>query len=206
MSELAGVTGFRTDLAQAEGSVFLTTLGMNGQDYGIARLYRIDTKTDRLREIVRASERGWYWKVAVNPPHLFLYCLTRPESGLKPRIEVRDLGTMQAARTLAVEELIGKNRNLQSLWFHEGSGFLLVRGSNGMQEMMIADGQLGSIRKIVQLPRPVTGVVGVAGGTLAFLTERRDSSGREALLVFFDFERGKEVKTVSLASISKLKS
>jgi hypothetical protein len=206
VSELAGVAGFRTDLAQAAGGVFLATLGLSGQDYGIARLYRIDTKTDRLQELARASERGWYWKVAVNPPYLFLYCLARPESGLKPRIEVRDLGTLQAVRTLTVEELIGKNKNLQSLWCQEGSGFLLVQGADEMQELVIADGELRGIRKIVKLPRPVTGVVGVVGESFVFLTERRDSSSREALLDFFDFERGKEVKTVSLTSFSKLKS
>jgi hypothetical protein len=194
LGEIRGVNGLPLDMVAAEGDVFLTARGVAGDDYLRCRLYRIETLSGRLQELRRASESGWYWKVAASPSALFLCCLPKRGTDQDALIEVIALGSLASVRTIRIGDLLGPGRYFQHLLFEGPWGLMVFQDSDGVQWLAVTDSTLDRVRSVFPLGRSVYDVVGASGDFFFYLSRSQGSGNREFSLISFSAREGKEVK------------
>ncbi|OHD71265.1 MAG: hypothetical protein A2V99_11240 [Spirochaetes bacterium RBG_16_67_19] len=104
LRELTGIAGLRTDLVQAAGFVYLAVAGVGKENSRHCYLYQIDEATDRIREALHSTDKGFYWKLAAAGERLYLGWLPARDAASSVgstafgRVEVRDMARVLGLR------------------------------------------------------------------------------------------------------------
>jgi hypothetical protein len=193
LRELTGIAGLRTDLAQADGFVYLAAIGVGSGDKLQPYLYRIDTDTDELREVLHARETGFYWKLAAAGGRLYLGYLPSKDEKRSGRVEVRDAVSL---KVLAAWQ--APRGPLRALYADPRQVLLFCEGGGGATEILVLDPLLVGAARVRTAEGPMARVLGVDGRILVYLDYPFELGYREVSVCFYDLRAGKEVKRIRL--------
>jgi len=191
LRELTGIAGLRSDLAQAAGLVYLAAEGVRKEDIQYSYLYQIDGAGNRIREVLRFADAGYFWKLAADGDRLYLGYLPTKDDPRLGRVEVRE------ARSLKVvggwEQPPGPLRGL----YAAGGQVLLFCGSrDGNTELLLLDPLLRAVPEQRTLQGPVAQVLGIHGSTLVYLDFPFESGHRDVSVCFYGLEAGRELRRI----------
>ena len=193
LRELTGIAGLQTDLAQAAGFVYLAAEGVRKEDYQNSYLYQIDGTADRVREVLRLADAGYFWKLATDGGLLYLGYLPTKDDPRLGRVEIRD------ARTT---ELLGGWEKapgpLRGLYAAGGQVLLFCGNDEGNTELLLLDPMLREVPQVRTLQGPVAHVLGVHGSILVYLDYPFEVGYRDVSICFYGLEAGRELKRIRI--------
>jgi hypothetical protein len=199
LAEIFGIQGLGTSLVRESGFVYLATIGVGQEDYLFPHLYRIDTRTDRLREIHRYGQRGHFWRLAVHGSRLFILYLPAETNGRESFLEEMDLESLEILRRVSSSQLLGEARNLRRIAFSAGQAFVVSRTAEGTEEIGISDFELSKAGNWLQVPGTVRQILGIRSGAVLVLCEVAQSGARETWLLWLDLEAGRKLRSVNVS-------
>lgn len=200
--EIKGIGGLRTDLLESGGFVYLAARGVRQQDYLHLYLYRIDAEVDRLEEIYRYSQAGYYWLMAASPQSLFICYLATAKSGLEDMIEVMDLDTLRIVRRID-STFWGSDRRLVHLFQASGRALLLCRDVAGSGILIETDPELTAVHRTFPLGSQAHRILGVQESVVMYFDSPLGASPKGVTLHFYDTGAGKEVKRIDLPRLAE---
>ena len=193
LRELTGIAGLPSDLAQAAAFVYLAAEGVRKEDYQNSYLYQIDGTADRVREVLRLADAGYFWKLAADGDRLYLGYLPTKDDPRLGRVEIRD------ARTT---ELLGGWEKapgpLRGLYAAGGQVLLFCGNDEGNTELLLLDPMLREVPQARTLQGPVAHVLGVHGSILVYLDYPVEVGYRDANICFYGLEAGRELKRIRI--------
>jgi hypothetical protein len=193
LRELAGIAGLATDLAEAPGLVYLAAEGAHEEDFQYSFLYRIDTASDGIREVLRLADAGFFWKLAADGDRLYLGYLPTKDDPRPGRVEARD------ARSFAlVADWERAPGPLRALYAAGGRVLLFCASGEGDTEMLVLDPLLREASQRRTLKGPVAHVLGIHGPTLVYLDYPFEAGIRNVNVCFYDLAGGRELKRIDI--------
>jgi hypothetical protein len=193
LRELEGIAGTATDLAQTEGLVYLAAEGASREDNQYSYLYRIDSATDQLREVMRVADAGSYWKLAADGGRLYLGFLPTSDDARFGRVEARDARSFDL---LAGWD--GASGPLRALYAAGGRVFLFCEKPDGETELLVMDALLRSVVRRHTLQGPVARALGIHGTRLVYLDYAFEAGNTNVKVCFYDLEEGRELRRVDI--------
>jgi hypothetical protein len=163
---IVDIHGLRTDLTADDRFVYLACVGVGRPDS--IYLYEIDTRTDRCRRILGRPKTDHAWRCTVDSGLVYLVRVGLAGRSVPPEIEVIDPTTGASLRTIT--DLSGVSELCGGLTFFRDYALLPCRTGEGTAAVCQLDRGLTRVVRLLALPAPIDGMVGVAGWTLVYTT------------------------------------
>lgn len=193
LREITGIAGLYTDLARTSGFVYLAAEGARKEDRQNSYLYQIDEATDRIREALRMTDAGYFWKLAAGGDFLYLgYLPVRDNPGFG-RVEVRDARSLNLIRSW--EQAPGP---LRALYATAEKVLLFSEREGGGTELLVLDPLLRAGPQVRLLAGPVAHVLGIHGATLVYLDYPFEAGYQNVSVCFYELEAGRELKRINI--------
>jgi hypothetical protein len=193
LRELAGIAGTATDLAQTEGLVYLAAEGASREDSAFSYLYRVDTASDHLREVLRLEDAGSYWKLAADGGRLYVGSLPTRDDPRLGSVEARDARSFDL-----LARWDGATGPLRALYAAGSQVFLFCAKPESQTELLVMDPLLRSVFRRHTLRGPVARVLGLHGPTLVYLDALAEEDNTRVNACFYDLEEGRELKRIEI--------
>ncbi len=201
LTEIEGLPGLRTGLAQSDSHVYLATVSVEGPR--VLTLLRIDPRTDRPEEMRSLRDEEHVWSLAVSGQTLYVLWQPLPGSSGESRIELIDLETGSTYRSATAAALAGGG-------FFYGEPALLAgrlylpwqsRAGGRPDHALVETGpEARGGARLLPIRGRVYRLLAREGGLLLYLELPEQASGRGLTLCFYDTGEGKEVKRIDILS------
>ncbi len=199
--EIQHISGLRTDLAQGNNFVYLTTLGVDKDEY--IYLYEINTKNNHLQEIYKTHKKGYYWKIAINNNHLYLSHIYTKDNDVKPIIQIMDLSNKTIFKSIRFPVSSKIKKILGKITFTKKEAFLPCYMSNNKNIIVSFDPFIGTIKNIYPIKGKIYKIIGIKNQILYYIDNPMQVGKAGISLYFYDLKKKKEVKIINIKQFLK---
>lgn len=200
IEEIQHISGLRTDLAQGNKFVYLTTLGVDKDEY--IYLYEINTKNNHLQEIYKTHKKGYYWKIAINNNYLYLCHIYIKDNKVKPIIQIMNLSNKTIFKSIRFPVSAKIKKILGKITFTKKEAFLPCYMSNN-NVIVSFEPLIGTIKNIYPIKGKIYKIIGIKNQILYYIDNPMQVGKAGISLYFYDLKKKKEVKIINIKQFLK---
>ncbi|UCB45446.1 MAG: hypothetical protein JSV25_14750 [Spirochaetota bacterium] len=201
LKQINGIMGLHTSFTHDEDSIYLAALGVRRPDY--LYLYKIETSTDRIKEIYKVEKTDYRWEIAVYKEQLYISYICGKNRSAPPMIEVMDLKTKKINARIGSERLGKIEKILDTVTFLQGMGLFPCILDDGQYAIAFLDPQNIKIEDFLTVTGTIDRIIGIKGGILVYSGKSPDQGGKETILHFYNLKERKEVKAINMNQFYK---